>query len=125
MAKKRNRKRSRAFSGHRARQSLTDTLRFPRILYDPGPYASVPVSYTKNTRTLWAVTPAGPPRRAEKPKGGVKVPKASYRAVEAPVARLQVCESRSRRKEVIHAIGRAGRSGQKPQRRRPSSEVKC
>lgn len=36
-----------------------------------------------------------------------------------------VCIRRNRRKEVLHAIGKAGKKGQRPPRRGPYSDIHC
>jgi len=42
-----------------------------------------------------------------------------------PVTRLKTCVGRAVRAEVMHAIGEAGKSGQKTPRWTPKSKVKC
>lgn len=45
--------------------------------------------------------------------------------LKSPVTRLQVCASRQMRKEVLHALGHAGRGGQKRPRWTAKSRIKC
>lgn len=56
--------------------------------------------------------------------GGFKTFTPSSVAFKAP-SRVVLCVKRQQRKEVIHAIGKAGRSGQRKPRRNQWSDVSC
>lgn len=107
--------------------SLTVTLRsFPRTSltaiddrrsFDFEPATRPARLFTGSTATISAT-----PVAKKTPKARARVP---YQiAFQAPKETL-VCVRRQRRKQVLHALKKTGKGGQRRPRRGPFSEVKC
>lgn len=57
----------------------------------------------------------------------LKTPVDLYKSTKTTVlkAPLDICAKRSQRKQIIHAFNHAGKTGQKPQKRTPTSNIQC